>query len=80
MRFDRKPWQKINLNQLIAGTGRWTLITPILCFALIGFLHVTRGTAVRHVRGVGADGAPIGVTEPQFPSRPLRAEAWTYVS
>jgi cardiolipin synthase len=38
-----------------------------LCLALIGFLHLTRGTAVRHVQGVGADGIPLGVSEPQFP-------------
>lgn len=34
---------------------------------LIGFLHLTRGTAVRHVRGVAADGAAISVGEPEFP-------------
>lgn len=31
------------------------------------FLHLTRGTAVQHVRGVAADGAPLSVSEPQFP-------------
>ena len=39
----------------------------VLCLALIGFLHLTRGTAVRHVRGVAADGAPLAVGEPHFP-------------
>ena len=39
----------------------------VLGLALIGFLHLTRGTAVRHVRGVAADGAAIGVGEPEFP-------------
>jgi cardiolipin synthase len=43
------------------------LVTVVLCLALIGFLHLTRGTAVRHVRGVAADGEPIAVGEPQFP-------------
>jgi len=38
-----------------------------LGLALIGFLHLTRGTAVRHVRGVSSDGTPIAVTEPEFP-------------
>jgi len=38
----------------------------VLAFALIGFLHVTRGTSVRQVRGV-SDGVPIGVSEPEFP-------------
>jgi cardiolipin synthase len=39
----------------------------VFCLALIGFLHLTRGTAVRHVRGVAADGIPIAVGEPEFP-------------
>ena len=47
--------------------GRWTLVAGVLCLALVGFLHLTRGTAVRHVRGVAADGIPISVSEPQFP-------------
>jgi cardiolipin synthase len=51
----------------MAFISRWVLFVLTGCFALIGFLHVTRGTAVRHVRGVGADGVPIGVDEPQFP-------------
>ena len=77
MRFDRTAWHPINVSQLIVRTGRWSLITAVLCFALIGFLHVTRGTAVRHVQGVGADGVPIGVSEPQFPlSVTLLTGAW----
>jgi cardiolipin synthase A/B len=52
----------------VAGLiGRWVLVVVVLCLALIGFLHLTRGTAVRHVRGVATDGVPIGVSEPQFP-------------
>ena len=47
--------------------ARWTAVTIVLAFALIGFLHVTRGTAVRHVRGVSSDGMPIAVSEPEFP-------------
>ena len=47
--------------------GRWTLTVVVLGLALIGFLHLTRGTAVRHVRGVAADGRPIGVGEAPFP-------------
>jgi cardiolipin synthase len=42
------------------------VVTIVLLFALIGFLHVTRGTAVRHVRGVSSDGRPIGIGEPEF--------------
>ena len=52
---------------LLGRAGRWTLIAVVLLLALIGFLHLIRGTAVRHVRGVGADGVPIAVGEPQFP-------------
>src|SRR5919107_5876551 len=51
----------------VGRVGRWASATLILCLALIGLLHLTRGTAVRHVRGVGADGVPISVSEPQFP-------------
>ena len=46
---------------------RWALGAVALVLALIGFLSITRGTAVRHVRGVGQDGAPVAPAEPQFP-------------
>ncbi len=46
---------------------RWTAVTVVLLLAWIGFLNITRGTAVRHVQGVGADGTPVGITEPAFP-------------
>jgi cardiolipin synthase len=55
------------VRSVLGRLGRWTLVTVILFLAMIGFLHLTRGTAVRHVRGVAADGAPISVSEPQFP-------------
>src|SRR3954469_12385011 len=54
-------------SAVLARFGRRILLTVMLCLALIGFLHLTRGTAVRHVRGVANDGVPIGVSEPQFP-------------
>ena len=47
--------------------GRSMLVVVVFCLALVGFLHLTRGTAVQHVRGVATDGVPIGVSEPQFP-------------
>ncbi len=59
-------WAK-RLRALLGRFGRWSLVAIILCLALVGFLHLTRGTAVRHVRGVASDGVPIGVSEPQFP-------------
>jgi len=55
------------MRTLLGRFGRWILVAIILCLSLIGFLHLTRGTAVRHVRGVANDGVPIGVSEPQFP-------------
>jgi cardiolipin synthase len=52
---------------ILGQAGRWTLVMVVLCLALIGLLHLTRGTAVRHVRGVATDGNPISVNEPEFP-------------
>jgi cardiolipin synthase len=57
----------VNTRHVAGLIGRWVLVVVVLCLALIGFLHLTRGTAVRHVRGVASDGVPIGVSEPQFP-------------
>lgn len=34
--------------------ARWMLFAAVAVAALIGVQHVTRGTAVRHVHGVGA--------------------------
>jgi cardiolipin synthase A/B len=47
--------------------GRWALVAVVVSLAWIGLLHLTRGTAVRHVRGVAVDGTPISVSEPEFP-------------
>jgi len=67
----RLEWRKLlhkgSPKGVIARLGRWSLIVVTVTLAFIGFLHITRGTAVRHVRGVGADGNPIAVSEPQFP-------------
>ena len=64
LRFDSSP---VKTRRVAGRIGRWVLVVVVLCLALIGFLHLTRGTAVRHVRGVATDGVPIGVSEPQFP-------------
>jgi cardiolipin synthase len=55
--------QRVTLGSI----GRWTSRVVVLSLALVGFLHVTRGTAVRHVRGVSSDGSVISVGEPEFP-------------
>ena len=57
----------MSVRSLLGRLGRWTLVTIVLALAFIGFLYLTRGTAVRQVRGVGTDGVPLAVTEPQFP-------------
>ena len=51
----------------LRSAARWTVVGLVLAFALIGFLQVTRGTAVRHVQGVGTDGTSVAVSEPEFP-------------
>jgi cardiolipin synthase len=44
----------------------WITIAILLIAAIIGFLYLTRGTAVRKVRGVGVDGAPVSPGEDAF--------------
>ena len=51
---------------MLDDIARWGLTAVILIAAVIGILFITRGTAVRRVRGVGADGVPVGVSEPGF--------------
>jgi hypothetical protein len=55
------------VRSALGRAGRSTLVAIVLVLALIGFLHLTRGTAVRHVRGVSSDGIPIAVGDPEFP-------------
>ncbi len=45
----------------------WMLIGIVLTVAIIGFLFITRGTAVRRVRAVGVDGSPVSPDESSFP-------------
>jgi cardiolipin synthase len=51
---------------VVARALRWILFALTLALALVGFQYLTRGTAVRRVQGVGADGTPVAPTEPQF--------------
>jgi cardiolipin synthase len=50
----------------LGRVGRWTAIAAVLVLAWIGLLHLTRGTAVRHVRGIGMEG-PVSIGEAGFP-------------
>lgn len=73
----RELGRRFRLVALLLRIARWTLIVLVLAFALIGFLHVTRGTAVRHVRGIAADGAGVSVSDPEFPlMATLATGAW----
>ncbi len=70
--LNRTPRHRIaaatrRLRATLGIASRATLLVIVLGLALIGFLHLTRGTAVRHVRGVAADGAAIAAGEPEFP-------------
>jgi len=56
-RIPRVPWARI---------GRLVLTGCVLLLAFIGLLTLTRGTAVRHVRGIAVDGVPVAVGEPAF--------------
>lgn len=53
---------------LLGEIVRWVLTLLVLISAVIGVLFISRGTAVRRVRGVGVDGVPVGVSEPGFPA------------
>jgi cardiolipin synthase len=46
---------------------RWLVAGVFLVTAVIGLLFITRGTAVRRVRGVGGDGTPVSPAESTFP-------------
>jgi cardiolipin synthase len=61
------PSAKGRIRRAVVRIGRRTLAAIVLGLALIGFLHVTRGTAVRHVAGVASDAIPIAVNAPEFP-------------
>lgn len=62
-----RGWIRLRVRPLLGRIGRWTLVILVAVAALIGVQHVTRGTSVRHVQGVGADGSPVAPDEPQFP-------------
>ena len=77
----RIEWRNVLPNRhsksRIARVGKWTLIVVVAAFAVIGFLHLTRGTAVRHVRGVGEGRLAAGVSEPEVPlSVTMLTGAW----
>src|SRR5690606_37112185 len=55
------------LRSRAGRAGRWALVAVVLTFAWIGLLHLTRGTAVKHVTGVAPGSRPVAVDEPAFP-------------
>lgn len=61
----------------VGRVGKWTGIGVVAALALIGFLHLTRGTVVRDVIGVDVPGASVGPADPQFPvSVAMLTGAW----
>ena len=63
----RRRFLHSRVGSALGRLGRGAATAVVLGLALVGFLHLTRGTAVRHVRGVSSDGRPIAVGEPEFP-------------
>jgi cardiolipin synthase A/B len=53
---------------MLGHVARLALTGVVLLVATIGFLFLTRGTAVRRVRGVGRDAPPVSPDEPEFPT------------
>ena len=51
---------------MIADVARWTLTALVLVAAVVGVLFVTRGTALRRVRGMDADDTTAAPAEPGF--------------
>jgi hypothetical protein len=49
----RVPFRKSRVRGVLGRVGRWTVVAIVLGLALIGFLHLTRGTAhlLRHRTG-----------------------------
>ena len=50
-----------------AGAIRWLVGGIVVVAAIIGLLFITRGTAVRRVRGIGTGGVAVSPAEPTFP-------------
>ncbi len=68
VRADARMVRRSGQERSIAGhAARLLFRAVVFALAFIGLLILTRGTAVRHVRGVAPDGVPVGVSEPQFP-------------
>jgi hypothetical protein len=57
----------MDVMSMLAVAGRWALMAAVAAAALIGVLYITRGTVIRHVRGVGGEGRPVAADEPTFP-------------
>ena len=51
---------------MLIHIARVLLSALVFIAAAIGILFITRGTALRRVRGVGVDGVPVGASEPGF--------------
>jgi cardiolipin synthase A/B len=61
------PFLRIAYLGHVGRVLNWMLIAVVLIAAIIGILFITRGTAVRRVRGIGVDGTPVATTDSAFP-------------
>ena len=57
---------KWSVTGLLGIATRAVLIALVLFVTLIGFLYLTRGTSVRHVRSVGSESEVVAPHEPYF--------------
>jgi cardiolipin synthase A/B len=65
---ERRNWAQVRPTvAALLTTVRWLVVAIMVIAATVGLLFITRGTAVRHVRGVGADETPVAPAEPTFP-------------
>ena len=64
---DRKRRKLRQLVTVLTSVSRRAIVVLVVLLAYIGLLSLVRGTAVRHVRGAGADGVAVAPDEPEFP-------------
>ncbi len=55
------------VGAIVGWLARRVAAAVVLVLTLVGFFFLTRGSAVRSVRGVGVDALPVAPGEPEFP-------------
>jgi len=57
----------VNVMSVVLTILRVVAIIALTAITLIGFLYLTRGSALKHVRSVGQNEDPLAPNEPEFP-------------